>query len=173
MRAVAAAHTPVVSAIGHESDVPLLDLVADLAASTPTDAAKRIVPDLADELRRLTEARARARTAVQRRLTREHELMAGLPDRLRRAVQHRVQAESIEVDALRARGRRRLSGLLAAGHDDLAHLRARMRALSPQATLDRGYAVVRTADGTVVRAPEQAIGRLRIRVAAGEFEASA
>ncbi|MDT4997731.1 MAG: exodeoxyribonuclease large subunit [Pseudonocardiales bacterium] len=173
VRAVAAAHTPVVSAIGHESDMPLLDLVADLAASTPTDAAKRIVPDVADELRRLTEARARARTAVQRRLTRQYELMAGLPGRLRRAVQHRVQAESAEVDALRARGRRRLSGLLAAGHDDLAHLRARMRALSPQATLDRGYAVVRTADGTVVRAPEQAIGRLRIRVAAGEFEASA
>ena len=101
---------PVVSAIGHETDVPLLDLVADLAASTPTDAAKRIVPDLAEELRRLTEARARARAAVHRRLTREHELMAGLPGRLRRAVQHRVQAESIEVDALRARGRRRLSG---------------------------------------------------------------
>ena len=71
VRAVAAARTPVVSAIGHETDVPLLDLVADLAASTPTDAAKRIVPDLADELRRLAELRDRARTAVQRRLTRE------------------------------------------------------------------------------------------------------
>lgn len=173
VRAVAAARTPVVSAIGHESDVPLLDLVADLAASTPTDAAKRIVPDVSDELRRLTDARARARSAVHRRLTREHELMAGLPGRLRSAVQHRVQAEWAEVDALRDRGRRRLAGLLDAGHDDLGHLRARMRALSPQATLDRGYAVVRTADGTVVRAPEQAVGRLRIRVAAGEFEARA
>jgi exodeoxyribonuclease VII large subunit len=173
VRAVAAAHTPVVSAIGHESDVPLLDLVADLAASTPTDAAKRIVPDVADELRGLSEARSRARAAVHRRLAREHELMSGLPGRLRRAVQHRVRAEWAEVAALRDRGRRRLAGLLAAGDDDLEHLRARMRALSPQATLDRGYAVVRTADGTVVRAPAQAVGRLRIRVAAGEFEANA
>jgi exodeoxyribonuclease VII large subunit len=172
VRAVAATRTPVVSAIGHEADVPLLDLVADLAASTPTDAAKRIVPDVAEELRRLTEARSRARAAVHRRLAREHELMVGLPDRLRRAVQHRVQAEWAEVDALRGRARRRLAGLLTAGHGDLEHLRARMRALSPQATLDRGYAVVRTADGSVVRAPAQAVGRLRIRVAAGEFEAS-
>jgi exodeoxyribonuclease VII large subunit len=173
VRAVAAARTPVVSAIGHESDVPLLDFVADLAASTPTDAAKRIVPDVAEELRQLTEARSRARAAVHRRLAREHELIAGLPARLRRAMQQRVQAEWGEVEALRGRSRRRLAGLLGARHDDLEHLRARMRALSPQATLDRGYAVVRTAEGTVIRAPAQAVGRLHIRVAAGEFEASA
>ncbi len=83
VRAVAAAFTPVVSAIGHETDRPLLDLVADFAASTPTDAAKRIVPDLADELREVAALRGRARGCIRTRVERETELMAGLPQRLR------------------------------------------------------------------------------------------
>ena len=79
LRAVSQLRTPVVSAIGHETDRPLLDLVADLAASTPTDAAKRIVPDLAEETRALSDARARIRASVHRRLEHEYQLMAGLP----------------------------------------------------------------------------------------------
>ncbi len=173
VRAVSAAVTPVVSAIGHETDRPLLDLVADLAASTPTDAAKRIVPDLADELREIAALRARARGSVHTRLERERELMAGLPERLRRAVHARLAAERDETDRLRQRARRRLSGLLEAAHGDLGHVVARVRALSPGATLDRGYAVVRTAQGAVVREPAQATGRLRVRVAGGEFAAFA
>jgi exodeoxyribonuclease VII large subunit len=171
VRAVFAARTPVVSAIGHEADVPLLDHVADLAASTPTDAAKRIVPDLTEELRLVAELRRRARDTVHRRLEREAELMAGLPERMRATVRGRLQREGEEAAALRARSQRRLAGLLDAARADLEHVRARVVALSPQATLERGYAVVRLADGTVVRAPAEAAGALRIRVAGGEFGA--
>jgi exodeoxyribonuclease VII large subunit len=173
VRAVAAALTPVVSAIGHETDRPLLDLVADVAASTPTDAAKRIVPDLDAELRGIAELRERARACIRSRLRREAELMAGLPDRLRRTMHARLSREREDNTALRARSRQRIAALLDAAHADLEHVRARVRALSPQATLDRGYAVVRRADGTVVRAPADAVGRLRVRVAGGEFDAAA
>ena len=173
VRAVFAARTPVVSAIGHESDVPMLDHVADLAASTPTDAAKRIVPDLAEELRLVAELRQRTRDTIHRRLEREAELMAGLPERMRATVKARLHRESDEAAALRERSRRRLGGLLEAARSDLEHVRARVRTLSPQATLDRGYAVVRRADATVVRAPAEATGPLRVRVAGGEFGARA
>jgi exodeoxyribonuclease VII large subunit len=171
IRAVWAARTPVVSAIGHETDRPLLDLVADLAASTPTDAARRIVPDLADELHTVAELRRRGRAAAHRRLERDRELMAGLPQRLRSSVQARLRREAEDAGQLRARTRRRLGGLLDAARSDLDHVRARIRALSPQATLERGYAVVQRADGQLVRTPAEAEGALRIRVAGGEFAA--
>ena len=173
VRAVAAARTPVVSAIGHDTDRPLLDLVADVAASTPTDAAKRVVPDLAEEVRSVAELRERARSCIRTRVERERELMAGLPERLRRTVRARIERELDETAGLRARSRQRLGALLHAARADLDHVRARVRALSPQATLDRGYAVVRRADGTVVRAPVDAVGPLRVRVAGGEFGAAA
>src|SRR5690242_12589916 len=173
VRAVAAARTPVVSAIGHETDRPLLDLVADVAASTPTDAGRRIVPDLADEVRQVAELRNRARATIRARLAREAELMAGLPERLRGTVRIRLTREAEETAAWRGRNRQRIGGLLASARTDLDHVRARVRALSPQATLERGYAVVRRTDGKIVRAPADAVGPLRIRVAAGEFDASA
>jgi len=173
VRAVAEAFMPVVSAIGHETDRPLLDLVADLAASTPTDAAKRIVPDLADELREVAALRGRARACIRTRVEREAELMHGLPGRLRRSVRGRLEHEAADTLALRARGRQRFGGLLEAAHADLEHVRARVRTLSPQATLDRGYAVVRRDDGTIVRTPADATGPLRVRVAGGEFGATA
>jgi exodeoxyribonuclease VII large subunit len=172
IRAVSAALTPVVSAIGHETDRPLLDLVADFAASTPTDAAKRIVPDLAEERRSVSELRARARAGIHRRLDRERELLAGSPPRLRRITRARLAAEAEEARQLQERARRRFGGLVDAARADLEHVRARVHALSPQATLDRGYAVVRTAAGVVVREPADAVGRLRIRVAGGEFGAT-
>jgi exodeoxyribonuclease VII large subunit len=173
VRAVAAARTPVVSAIGHETDRPLLDLVADLAASTPTDAAKRIVPDLAEEVREVAALRERARTTIRTRIAREAELMAGLPERLRRSVRDRLDRERDDNAKLRERSRQRVTALLDAARADLEHVRARVRALSPQATLDRGYAVVRRADGTLVRVPGDAVGPLRVRVAGGEFDAAA
>jgi exodeoxyribonuclease VII large subunit len=172
VRAVYAASTPVVSAIGHETDVPLLDHVADLAASTPTDAAKRIVPDLAEELRTVAELRRRARDTIQRHLDREAELMAGLPGRMRGAVRTRLAREQDEARAQRDRSRRRVAALLDAARHELDHLRAHARSLSPQATLDRGYAVVQRPDGTVIRDPVDAFGTLRILVAGGEFAAT-
>lgn len=171
IRAVSAARTPVVSAIGHESDMPLLDLVADFAASTPTDAARRIVPDVADERARVADLRERARQSIYQRLRGESALMAGLPKRMRDAVRTRIAREENEVDALRDRARRRARSAIEAATIDLDHVRARVRALSPQSTLDRGYAVVQRADGRVVRDPDEAAGRLRVRVARGEFEA--
>jgi exodeoxyribonuclease VII large subunit len=172
VRAVAAARTPVVSAIGHESDVPLLDHVADLAASTPTDAAKRIVPDLTAEQEQIAVLRGRARDCVHRRLEREAELMAGLPERMRRVVHDRLDRELEQTGQQRDRARRRIAGLLEAARSDVEHVRARIRTLSPQATLDRGYAVVQHPDGTVVRDADEAGGRLRVRVARGEFTAT-
>ena len=171
IRAVAAARTPVVSAIGHETDAPLLDLVADLAASTPTDAARRIVPDVADERARVADLRERARQSIHKRLHGESLLLAGLPARMRDAVHVRLDHEAADVATLRDSGRRRARAALEAAAADLTHVRARVRALSPQSTLDRGYAVVQRQDSLVVRDPDEAIGTLRIRVARGEFDA--
>jgi exodeoxyribonuclease VII large subunit len=173
IRAVAACRTPVVSAIGHETDTPLLDLVADLAASTPTDAAKRIVPDLADELRAIGQLRTRGAASIRRRLNAEAELMAQLPQRLRRTVHTQLERAQHDTVALRDRAERRVDALLTAAAAELDHVRARVRTLSPQATLDRGYAVVQVADGAVVRSPTDAVGDLRIRVSLGEFTATA
>ena len=173
VRAVSACRTPVVSAIGHEPDTPLLDLVADVAASTPTDAAKRIVPDVAEQRRGLAELRERARSSIRRRLRSERELVAGVPGRLRGVLRARLEREAGQAEALRERARRHMRGAVAAAANDLAHVRARVRTLSPQATLDRGYAVVQLADGQVVRDPAEASGRLRVRVAGGEFGATA
>jgi exodeoxyribonuclease VII large subunit len=161
----------VVSAIGHETDTPLLDYVADLAASTPTDAAKRIVPDLAEERRCVAELRRRGRDCVHRRLQREAELIAGLPERMRAALRTSLLRETAETAALRDRIRRCTTRAVSAAAADLEHLRARVATLSPQATLERGYAVVQREDGTVVRDPGEAAGRLRVRVARGEFGA--
>jgi exodeoxyribonuclease VII large subunit len=172
LRAVAACRTPVVSAIGHESDQPLLDLVADVVASTPTDAAKLIAPDLGGELRAVRELRARSRASIRRRLLAETELMTSLPHRLRRTIRARLEQAQHDVDAQRDRARRRMTALLAAATNEVDHIRARVRALSPQSTLQRGYAVVQRADGALVRAPAQAVGRLRVRVAEGEFSAA-
>lgn len=171
IRAVAAARTPVVSAIGHETDRPLLDLVADLAASTPTDAAKHIVPDLSEEIRALAEARSRLRTSVQRRLDHEYQLMAGLPERLRAGVARQVAQETTEVARATDRIRHRLGTLLELAESETEQLLARVVSLSPQRVLDRGYAVVWNGEGELIRRQAQAAAgaKLQIRVADGEF----
>ena len=171
LRAVAGCGTPVVSAIGHESDTPLIDLVADVAASTPTDAGKRVVPDLADELARVRDLRDLRRASVRRRVQAETEGVASVPDRLRSAMRGNLAQARSDTSAQRDRIRRHVTARLAAAVADLDHVKARVRALSPQSTLDRGYAVVRTAGGQVVRDPAEAHGSLRIRVARGEFGA--
>jgi exodeoxyribonuclease VII large subunit len=175
VRAVAAARTPVVSAIGHEQDTPLLDYVADVRASTPTDAAKRIVPDVSEERARLTQARLRARAALTHRLTREQ---SGLDHWRSRPVLANpttlVDVHEQRVDALRESARRSLHTALVHGRAEVAGLAAQVRALSPAATLDRGYAVVQGADGHVVRDPADVAPdeSLRIRVARGELAAT-
>ena len=175
VRAVAACTTPVVSAIGHETDAPLLDLVADLRASTPTDAAKHVVPDVADESRRVAEARRRldhrVRAAVEHGRTRIHGLRAhpALSRPGVTVVQPRRQALlQARRDLTRALEDRLVRDRLA-----VAHARAQVTALSPGATLARGYAVVQRADGAVVRSPaDAAVGeRLRLRLATGEIAA--
>ncbi|GAA0284167.1 exodeoxyribonuclease VII large subunit [Cryptosporangium japonicum] len=173
-RAVFGCRTPVVSAIGHETDTPLVDYVADVRASTPTDAAKRVVPDLSEERQRIDVARQRLRRGVLSRLEAGQQWLDGVRSRpafARPTVL--VEQRETEVDGLRERARRTLGHRLDAAGGELAQVRARVRALSPQATLDRGYAVVQRADGAVLRdAADAAPGdALRVRLASGELPA--
>jgi exodeoxyribonuclease VII large subunit len=152
IRAVASCRTPVVSAIGHEQDVPLLDLVADVRASTPTDAARRVVPDISEQIVIISELRSRARRQLAGRLDRE---AAWLKDIRSRPILASPAAEldrrHEQVLALAERARRCFGSGLDRAQADLAHTRARLIALSPAATLRRGYAIVQRADSTVVR----------------------
>jgi exodeoxyribonuclease VII large subunit len=153
VRAVAACRTPVVSAIGHEQDSPILDYVADLRASTPTDAAKRVVPDVSEQLALVSQLRDRARRAVSGWLAREESWLAGVRSRPALADPVReIERQAEGIDALAARARTCLDSRLARASDDVAHTRARLLALSPASTLKRGYAIVQREDGTVVRA---------------------
>ncbi len=153
VRAVAACRTPVVSAIGHEQDAPLIDFAADLRASTPTDAAKRIVPDVAEQA----------------------ELIRRQRDRGRRVISDRLRLEQSRLNDLRRRPvlATPVAALIERKVEVLHQLVGRVRALSPQATLDRGYAVVQAGDGRVIRAESEALpgADLRIRVASGQFSA--
>jgi exodeoxyribonuclease VII large subunit len=176
VRAVADCRTPVVSAIGHEADTPLLDLVADVRASTPTDAAKRVVPDVGEETARVTQLLSRGRDAVESFLARELAALGNLRSRPVLADPHVMfDGRRDDVVQLRDRARRSLRSALDRGADNLAHTRARVTSLSPAATLERGYAVVQRADGAVVRRPgEVASGDpLHLRLAEGELDATA
>jgi exodeoxyribonuclease VII large subunit len=171
VRAVHAVTTPVVSAIGHEPDSPILDLVADVRASTPTDAAKRVVPDVTEELDKVAQLRRRTESALRALLDRETAALRALRSRPVVADPHNLLApRAEEVAALRDRGRRVLRASLDRAGDNLAHTRARVTALSPAATLERGYAVLQRADGTVVRrSADVAVGdALRARLSEGE-----
>jgi exodeoxyribonuclease VII large subunit len=155
VRAVRAVRTPVVSAIGHEPDSPLLDLVADVRASTPTDAAKLLVPDVAEELAQVGAARARLRGDITRLVAREQATLDALRSRPVLADPRTLVADrQHEVVALRDRARRSLGHALDRAADNLDHQRARARALSPLATLQRGYAVLQDDAGHVVTSVE-------------------
>jgi exodeoxyribonuclease VII large subunit len=173
-RAVFAARTPVVSAIGHETDAPLLDYVADLRASTPTDAAKRIVPDLGEETELIHQARYRLDRAVATMLDREGQRIESWRSRPSLArPELLVDQREAEVSQLRDRALRSVDQRLRRADDDLRHTVARLRALSPAATLQRGYAIVQRADGHVVRAADEVKidDQLRVRLAEGELRA--
>lgn len=148
IRAVHAIRTPLVSAIGHEPDSPILDLVADVRASTPTDAAKRVVPDVAEEAQRVLQMRERGRYAIRGRVDGELRALAALRSRPALADPRTGLAERmVEVAGYRERARRTFRHRLDRGEDDLVHQLARIRALSPLATLRRGYAVLSDAEG--------------------------
>ncbi|ARX86172.1 exodeoxyribonuclease VII large subunit [Streptomyces alboflavus] len=173
VRTVASCRTPVVSAIGHEPDTPLLDYVADLRASTPTDAAKRVVPDVGEEYERVAFLRDRARRGVEAFLDREerglaHALARPCMEHPHRMVEDREEQITAYVD----RARRTLGHLLDRAESELTHTHARVVALSPAATLQRGYAVLQKKQGgAVVRAADEVASgeELRARVADGEF----
>jgi exodeoxyribonuclease VII large subunit len=175
VRAVAACRTPVVSAIGHETDAPLLDLVADVRASTPTDAAKRVVPDVADERRRVEDACQRLDAQVHGSLRRERALLAALRSRpvLDAPVPAMVAPRREQLQRDRDAARAALGRQVQTYRLHVGHARAHVAALSPAATLARGYAVVQRADGSVLRAAAEAeVGeRLRVRLARGELSA--
>ncbi|MEU0489052.1 exodeoxyribonuclease VII large subunit [Nocardiopsis sp. NPDC006139] len=168
VRAVAAARTPVVSAIGHEQDAPLLDHVADLRASTPTDAAKKTVPDVGEQLEIIRQLRDRGRRVLAGALERESAWLASMRSRPALADPVReIDRLTEQVLDLRERSRRNLAVSLDRAAENLGHTRARLHALSPATTLARGYAIVQRADGTVVRsAAEPDLGEtLRVRFA--------
>jgi exodeoxyribonuclease VII large subunit len=173
-RAVVACRTPVVSAIGHEPDHPLLDNVADVRCSTPTDAGKRVVPDVAEQQQLIDAQRRRIRQQVGNLIRAEEQRIGTLRSRPVLADPHTiVHTRQSDVDSLRDRARRRLAGQLDAATGDLAHRRARVAALSPAATLARGYAVVQRPDGTVLRdaATTRPGDPVRIRLHAGTLTA--
>ncbi|WP_127793956.1 exodeoxyribonuclease VII large subunit [Agromyces sp. LHK192] len=151
VRAAAASTTPIVSAIGHEADRPLLDDVADLRASTPTDAAKRVVPDVAEELSRVEHARTRLGMRLTEVLAREADRIGHLRSRPALATPTWiVDRRAEEITRWVARGADLTERMLERQHSNVASLRGHLRALSPQATLDRGYAIVQDASGHVV-----------------------
>ncbi|WP_418277642.1 exodeoxyribonuclease VII large subunit [Isoptericola jiangsuensis] len=175
VRAVAACRTPLVSAIGHQTDTPLIDLVADYRASTPTDAAKRIVPDVAEERQRVAQARQRIRGSVTAMLSREQHGLDAVRSRpvLARPSTMVDQRESEIAQHLR-HVRHLLDAALLRGAGEVGRLTGQVRALSPASTLERGYAVVQRADGAVVRAADDVTtgDAVHVRLADGSLDAA-
>jgi exodeoxyribonuclease VII large subunit len=158
VRTAAACATPLVSAIGHEADRPLLDEVADLRASTPTDAAKRVVPDVAEELARVQQARSRIQVRVTGMLAHEIDRLASL--RSRPAIADPawlVTQRSEEVTRWVARGSQLIDHCVERAERGLSELTGQLRALSPRRTLERGYAIAQGADGRVLRGVADAV----------------
>ncbi|GAA1685244.1 exodeoxyribonuclease VII large subunit [Microcella alkalica] len=176
VRAAAACGTPLVSAIGHENDRPLLDEVADLRASTPTDAAKRVVPDVSDELAKVQQVRSRMLTRVTGLIGTEVDRLAQIRSRPALATASWIiDQRAEELTRFVARGVELTTRGLERAHLDLTERRGQLRALSPQHTLDRGYAIVQTDSGAVVRdAAETAAGdELVLTLARGRIAAKA
>jgi exodeoxyribonuclease VII large subunit len=176
VRLAASCETPIVSAIGHEKDSPLLDLVADYRASTPTDAAKRVVPDIAEEIQMISAMRDRARRTLLNRLDLESTRITNFKNRPVMKDPHVLITTRAEIIAgLRDRSNRSFGASLKLAKEELKQIKARVRALSPQSTLDRGYSVVQLGDGQIVTDPKKlkAGDELRLRLAKGETKATA
>jgi exodeoxyribonuclease VII large subunit len=170
-REIAKCTTPIVSAIGHEPDNPLCDLVADVRAATPTDAAKRVVPDAIAEQALVADLCRRSARALRNWVHREQHTLTQLRSRpvLAQPLQA-LTARAEEIQRARSTARRDVTRLLEAETKSVGHLSARLATLGPAATLARGYAVVQLADSmAVLRSTKDAPAgtRLRVRVANG------
>ncbi len=176
VRAVAACETPVISAIGHENDRPIIDDVSDLRASTPTDAAKRVVPDVVDERRKIADSLERMKSIIGSFLGHQVTLIQQIRQHPLLKDPHAYLIQRTD-DLTRALGELRddLDYKLDRQSTDLANKKNLLRSLSPQSTLDRGYAVVRDADGKVITDPKMAKSGtlLKLRVAKGDLDATA
>ncbi len=176
VRAVAACKTPVISAIGHENDRPIIDDVADLRASTPTDAAKRVVPDVVEERRRISESLERMKSIIGNYVSTQATLINQIRQHPLLKDPHAYLDQRAD-DLLRALGELRdeMDSKLERQATDLTNKRSLLRSLSPQSTLDRGYAVVRDESGQVITDPAKVITgqALKLRVAKGDLEATA
>ena len=176
LRAVADATTPVISAIGHENDQPLLDHVADVRASTPTDAGKRVVPDLVDEKANVARARAVLDRAVTQFLDRERRALDAVRSRpVLDQPEGMILVREEDIDRLRERAQRTTAHRIDRDRTAIEQMKLRVRALSPQQTLNRGYAVVQDDHGVVVRGTDQVAvdDELTVRLAAGELSVRA
>ena len=174
VRAVAASKKPVISAIGHENDRPIIDDVADLRASTPTDAAKRVVPDVVEERRKISEALERMKNRISIYVSSQVQLIQQIRQNPLLKDPHAYLDQRVEeltryVSDLRDR----LDYRLERQQSELVGNRSLLRSLSPQSTLDRGYSVVRTESGEVVTDAAQAPAGTEIKVtlAKGEIKA--
>jgi exodeoxyribonuclease VII large subunit len=172
VRAVVGCRVPVVTAVGHETDSPLVDHAADRRASTPTDAAKLVVPDVAEEHDRIRAARGRALRCLRGRLESEQHRLDALRSRPALAAPtEQLDRWAAAIDAARERARRAALACVAESATEIVRLATRVEALSPRATLDRGYAVLQQASGAAVRDPAQVEPRERLTalVASGKF----
>ena len=175
VRLAASCNTPIVSAIGHEKDSPLLDLVADYRASTPTDAAKRVVPDIEQEISDINKIRDRMYRRLLSSIEFELNQIAQLRNRpVMKDPSVMIKVRKDDLSALRDRSHRGFKALLDIEKKEIKGVIAHLRSLSPQSTMDRGYAVVQSDDGNIVRdATKLKAGAvLRIRAAKGEAKAS-
>ena len=175
VRLAASCNTPIVSAIGHEKDAPLLDLVADYRASTPTDAAKRVVPDIAQEISDIEKIRDRMYRRLLSTIDFELNQISQLRNRpVMKDPGVMVTSRRDEVKVWRDRSMRSFASILEIEKKELKGVKDHLRSLSPQSTMDRGYAVVQLEDGAIVRdaTKVKAGARLRIRVAKGETRAT-
>jgi exodeoxyribonuclease VII large subunit len=176
VRLAASCKTPIVSAIGHEKDSPLLDLVADYRASTPTDAAKRVVPDIAEEIAMISALQDRGRRRLVNLIEFESTRITNLMARpVMKDPFVLITSRAEVITALKDRSHRSFAARLKLAKEELKQIKARVRALSPQATLDRGYSVVQLSNGEILTDPKRlkAGEQLRMRLAKGEAAATA
>jgi len=153
-----------------------LDLVADWRASTPTDAGKRVVPDMQEELQKISLLRERSYRHLHNRFEFERAKIAAYMDRpVFKAPHTMVTTRFDALQNLRGKALQSMGHLIALGREDIAQLSTSIRTLSPQATLDRGYSVVQKKDGAVVRSASEITAgeELRVRLAQGEASVTA